>query len=134
MSQFGGGFVPGLRVERDDLDASADFLASEHYMVKRGGVTLDASLVPADANGDRIILGGTLLGKVTTTGFYGPYSNAQVDGRGTSTGLLFPGDLNLRHGDTMLAGMLIHGSVLEARCTGVDEAAKTDLAGRVIFQ
>jgi len=133
-SVFGGGFVPGLRVLTDDLDASFDFLASEHYILKRGGITLDAALVPADANGDKILRGGTLLGKVTATSRYGPYDNALIDGRQDAKGVLFAGDLNLRWGATMLTGLLIHGSVLQARCTGYDAAAAADLAGRVIFQ
>lgn len=240
--QFGGGFSPGLRTVTDDLDPSVDWIASEHYMVKRGGITIDYLLVPADANGRRIVRGGTALGKVTASGKYGPYltqtnevqtvavtgsptggdftltfsgqttaaipfnataaqvqaaleglSNINVgdvavtggplpgtavvvtfkgqyigtdvatmtdtssltggttpdagvtvttagganppspDGRETCVGFSFPGDINVQWGDA-ITGLFIHGSVLESRCTGVDSAAKTDLAGKVIFQ
>lgn len=237
-----GGYTPGLRTEPVDLGPSFDFLASEHYSVKRSGITLDAALVTADADGNKIVKGGTVLGKVTATGKYGPYlhqtnevqrvaitgaptggtftltfsgqttaaiaynatatavadalralsniNNADVeaaggplpatavdvtfqgqytgtdvaqmtatssltggttpavsvttttagganpaspDGREVAAGILFAGDLNLANGDT-ICGLLLHGSVLRARCTGVDAAAETDLSGRIWFQ
>jgi hypothetical protein len=236
-----GGYTPGLRTEPVDLGPSFDFLASEHHSVKRAGITLDSTLVTADADGNKIVKGGSVLGKVTATGKYGPYlhstnevqrvevtaatdgtftltfdgqttaaiaynaaaadmqtaleglpniasgdvtatggplSTAPVDvefagqylgtdvpqmtsdntnlvgtgaaatvttvtaggaevtggdGREVATGILFAGDLNLRHGD-VICGLMVHGSVLEARCTGVDPAAKADLAGRIWFQ
>lgn len=131
-AQFGGGYSPGLRTVSTDLDPSVDWLASEHYMVKRAGMTIDYTTVTA-VNGQRILRGGTAMGKITTSGKYGPYSDAATDGRQTCVGLLFPGDIDVQWGDT-IAGLLIHGSVLEARCTGIDAAAKTDLAGKVVFQ
>ena len=132
-AQFGGGYSPGLRRASLDIDPSVDWLASEHYMVKRAGITIDYTTVTANSDGRRIIKGGTLIGKITASGKYGPYSDAASDGRQVAVGLLFPGDINVQFGDT-IAGLLIHGSVLEARCTGVDANGKTDLAGKVIFQ
>lgn len=240
--QFGGGFSPGLRESDLDIDPTVDWLASEHFSVKRAGITIDYTTVTADADGRRIIRGGTAMGKITASGKYGPYrpqtnevqqvaitgsptsgtftltysgqttaaipynaTAAQVktaleglsninpgdvdvtggplpgtavsvtfkgqyigtnvaamtstdslgggsspasavstttaggadpsspDGRETAVGLLFPGDLNVQWGDTV-AGLLTHGSAIEARCTGIDSAAKTDLAGRIWFQ
>lgn len=241
-AQFGGGYSPGLRTVSTDLDPSVDWLASEHFMVKQGGITIDYTTVPANSKGQRILRGGTAIGKITVSGKYGPYlpqtnevqsvtvtggptsgtfaltfagqtatipfnataAQAQAlleglsninpgdvlvtggplpgsalvvtfkgqyigtdvaamtknagalgggtspdvtiatttagganpgaaDGREVGTGFLFPGDIDVQWGDT-LAGMLIHGSVLEARCTGVDSAFKADMGGRVIFQ
>lgn len=242
-SPFGGGFSPGLREQDLDIDPTVDWLASEHFSVKRAGITIDYLLVDADANGRRIIRGGTAMGKVTASGKYGPYlaqtnevqgvaitgaptsgdftltysgqttavipwnaTAAQVktalealsninpgdvdvaggplpatavsvtfkgqyfatdvtamtaddaglgggstpevvistttagganpgspDGREAGVGLLFPGDLNVQWGDTV-AALLTHGSALEARCTGIDSAFKTDVAGRIWFQ
>lgn len=241
--QFGGGYSPGLRRSSLDIDPSVDWLASEHYQVKRAGATIDYTTVPADSDGRRIIKGGTALGKITATGKYGPYlaqtnevqtvtvtgtptsgtytltfsgqttagipfnataaqvqtalealSNIEVgdvtvtggphpgtaivvtfkgqyigtdvaalvknasglgggtspdvtvstttagganppsaDGRETGVGFLFPGDINVEFGDAVV-GVLLHGSVLEARCTGVDAAFKADVAGRISFQ
>jgi hypothetical protein len=132
-SPFGGGFTAGLREQDLDIDPTVDWLASEHFSVKRAGITIDHLLVPADADGRRIIKGGTALGKVTATGKYGPYSNALADGREVGTGLLFPGDLNVQYGDTV-AALLTHGSPIQARCVGVDDAFKADVAGRIWFQ
>lgn len=229
-----GGFTPGLRTISDGVTAEASFLASEHQMVKRSGITLAAALVSADGNGDKIVKAGTVLGKVTATGKYGPYggnvnevqtitvdaaggtftitfdgettaaiaynaaasavqaallllSNLDAgdvavtgdaggpftltfggkyagqnvpavttgvgsltggagtavvttgtaggstvsDGREVAAGILLE-SVNLKDGDTV-TGMLIHGSVLEARCTGVDTAAKTALS-QIVFQ
>lgn len=237
-----GGYSPGLTTEPVNLGPSFDFLASEHYSVKRSGITLDSTLVPADADGNKIVKGGTVLGKVTATGKYGPYlqstnevqniamggtvtggsftltfdgvgptaaipwdaTAAQVqsaleglsniasgdvvvtggpfpgtsvdvefvgrytgtdvpqmvvtssltgtsptitvttttaggaevtggDGREVAEGILFAGDINLAGGD-VICGLMLHGSVLQARCSRVDPGAKADLAGRIWFQ
>jgi Bacteriophage lambda head decoration protein D len=127
-----GGFTPGLRTVSDGVTAEASFLASEHGMVKRSGITLDATQVTADGDGNKIVKAGTVLGKVTANGKYGPYDNAASDGTEVAVGFALE-SVNLKDGDT-ICGILLHGSVLEARCTGVDASAKTDLAGRVIFQ
>lgn len=69
-----GGFTAGLKRSSVAITGGASFLASEQMRVKRGGITLDASLVAADANGDKIIKAGTFVSKVTATSKYGPYS------------------------------------------------------------
>lgn len=130
-----GGFTPGLRREDDGLglDYEAAFLASEHHMQKRGGITIDASTVGADANGDKILSAGTVLAKVDSTGKYRAYDNAQAaNAGGVASGFLLE-SVNLRDGD-VITGLMIHGSVIEARTSGLDSAAKTDLAGRIVFQ
>lgn len=128
----GGGFTAGLTTNRDPLSGSVEFLASQHYMVKRGGITLDASAFTADENGDKIVRGGTVLYLNSSTGKYSATAGTTGDDA-KAKGLLFAGDLNVRDGDTV-AGLLIHGSVLEARCTGVTDTVKTDLGDRIIFQ
>lgn len=127
-----GGFTPSLRTVVDGVNAEAAFLASEHIMVKRGGITLDSTLVTADVDGNKIITAGTLLGEITATGKHVPYVAAGVDGEGTAVGFLLE-SVNLKDGDAIV-GLLIHGSVIEARCTGVDAAAKVDLGSQIIWQ
>lgn len=127
-----GGFTPALVTTSDGVTAEASVLASEHAMFKRVGITLDASLVAADGDGNKILAAGTVIGKVTATGKYGAYNNAATDGREVAVGLITE-SVNLKDGD-VITHLLLHGSVLEARCTGVDANAKTDLAGRIIFQ
>jgi hypothetical protein len=241
VTTFGGGYRPGIQRITDSLGPMVDFLASEKYTVKRGGVTLDYTKFSPDANGDRIIKAGTILSKITASGLYGPYRGtteevqsvtitgsptggtftltysgqttaaipynataAQVqtalealsnigvgdvvvaggpgpgsafsvtfagalantdvaamtatpsltggstpsvtigtttagggagaaDGLDVAKGLLFAGDMNVRWGNAT-AGLLIHGSVLEARIPNVDPAAKVDLGDRIIWQ
>lgn len=73
-----GGFTPSLRRSDVSLSGKASFLASEQILVKRGGITLDASLVAADENGNKILEEGTFVSEVTATGKYGPYSHADL--------------------------------------------------------
>lgn len=68
-----GGFTPALKRTDVALSGKASFLASERMTVKRGGITLDASLVTADADGNKILEEGTFVAAVTATGKYGPY-------------------------------------------------------------
>lgn len=128
-----GGFTPSLRSEDDSLGYEAAFLASEHSMKKRGGITVDASTVGADADGNKILRAGTVMAKVDSTGKYRAYDNGlAADAGGVASGFLLE-SINLRDGD-VICGLLIHGSVLSARTSGLDSNARTDLAGRIVFQ
>jgi hypothetical protein len=128
-----GGFAPALKRTTTFLPGrEASFLASEHIAVKRIGATYDSTAITADANGDKVLKAGTVVAKVTATGKYVPYASAGTGGAGTAVGFVME-SLNLRKGD-VVAGLMLHGSVLEARCTGVDAGAKTALAGRIWFQ
>lgn len=231
LGMSGGGFTPGLKTTQDPLQSSVEFLASQDYTVKRGGITLDAAAVAADADGNKIVKGGTALYKRAATGKYTPATGQEVQtvtvtgapaggtftltyagqttagiaynatvtavrtalealsnlapgdvtvtgsaggpytvtftaggdvaqmtasgagltggttpdvavatttGGGTgedglARGLLFPGDVNLVDGD-VITGLMIRGSVLEARCTGITSQVKTDLGDRFIWQ
>ena len=55
---------------------------SHHIRYLTGGVTIDRETVPEDADKKRIVRIGTILGKITATGYYGPYDPAAADGRG----------------------------------------------------
>lgn len=131
-----GGFTAGLRRTVDPLAGSINVLASQHGMVKRVGLTLDASLFGApDDDGNILVLNGRLVGKVTATGKYGPYSGSATDGRQDidQVGIIFNGGVNLKDGD-VITGALFHGSVLEARLSGLTATARTGLKHRIIFQ
>jgi hypothetical protein len=126
-------FRPSLKTTSQAVSAEASFLASDHQMAKRSGITLDASTVEADDDGNKILTAGTVLAKVDDTGKYRTYENTlDADEGGVAAGFLYE-SVNLKDGD-VICGMLIHGSVLEARCSGLDSNAKTDLAGRIVFQ
>jgi hypothetical protein len=125
------GFKPGLRTTSLGVGPDYSFLGSQHTMVHRAGVTLDAATVGVDANGDKILLAGTVLGKVTASGKYGAYGNGLSDGRQTAVCFLLE-TVNLRDGD-VIAAALDHGSVIVPRTSGLDSAARTDLAGRFFY-
>ena len=125
-----GGFNPNL-ISTDFGHASASFLASEHGMAKRIGCTLDADLMTADSNGNKYLMAGTAIGKVTGTGLFGPYNNGLGDGRQVGVGLL-EHDTNLKYGDVTVS-LMIHGSAIESRCIGVDAGFKVDMP-MIIFQ
>lgn len=114
------------------LADEAEFLASENYTVKRVGVTLDASLVGADANGDKILMKGTVLARIDATGRYAPYENGGSGGRGTPKGFLIEA-VNLKAGNAV-TGMVIAGSVIGVRASGLDTSAETALTGQFTFQ
>lgn len=125
------GFTPGLRRESIGVGSEFSFLASEHTAVRRAGVTLDAILVDADGDGNKILMAGTVLGKIEVSGKYGPYDNAAADGRELAAGFLMH-DVNLIHGD-VVESMLEHGGVIVPRTSGLDSNARTDLAGRFFY-
>lgn len=130
-----GGFTPGLKKYSDPLSGHINILASQHMMVKSVGITLDASLVAADEDGNKIVANGTVVAKVTETGKYGPFDAEAIDGRedASTAGIIFNGGVNLRDGDTV-TGILMHGSVLEARLVNSTPELKAAVAGRIIFQ
>jgi hypothetical protein len=49
-----------------------EFLASRHMTTK--AVTIDASTVSADGNGDKVLKAGTVLGRIAASGLFGPYA------------------------------------------------------------
>lgn len=70
-----GGFAPRLKRESLGVGGEVAFLASEDYTVKRAGVTLKASAVTADEDGNKILPLGTLV-TPDVDGQYVPYSGA----------------------------------------------------------
>jgi len=127
-----GGYRPSLKSQDLGVSEEVDFRASIHGTHKRGGITIDASTVTADSNGDKIIGKGAVLGLVDSSGKYRVYSNAlAADAGGTAAGFLVH-SVNLRDGDVP-ADLLVGGSVIAARCSGLDVSARADLA-HVIFQ
>lgn len=132
-----GGFTPSLKRTDVALSGKASFLASERMTVKRGGITLDSTLVAADADGNKILEAGTFVAEVTATGKYGVYDAAALDGRQTpsddDSGYLLEA-VNLKDGD-VICGLLVEGSVLEARVTpALDATIRDAVKGRIIFQ
>lgn len=77
------------------------------------------------------IKSGTVLGKVTASGLYGPYDDAASDGRQTAVGILFSSE-NVLNADgsakaKVSSAMLVHGFVAAAKLVGIDANGQTDL-------
>ena len=132
-----GGFQPSLKRTDVAVGGKASFLASENMTVKRGGITLDSTLVTADGDGNKILEAGTFVTPVTATGKYGIYATGALDGRQTPSddvsGYLLE-SVNLKDGD-VICGLLIEGSVLSARVTpALDATIRAAVKGRILFQ
>lgn len=127
-----GGFNPKLVTKTVGVGREASILASEHNISVREGITLDASTVSADADGNKILIKGTVIGKIANNGKFGAYSNDHNDGREVAVGIL-PESVNLRDGD-VITSLYLHGSFIESRLSGLDSGAKTDLLGRFVWQ
>lgn len=82
-------------------------------------VTLASGVVPFDSDNNKIVIPGTVLGKITASGVnqnkYGPYDSGASDGRETAVCLLDTYS-NLKDGD-LEVGALFEGHVIEAKVT-----------------
>ena len=125
-----GGFNPNL-ISTDFGHASASFLASEHSISRRIGVTIDADTGAADSNGNKYLMAGTAMGMITSSELYGPYNDGLGDGRETGIGLL-EHDVELKYGD-VTASILMHCAAIEDRCIGVDANFKTDCPNIIFY-
>lgn len=114
------------------------WLGSAHGTETGEPVTLQANLFTLGTHyPDGFLKSGIVLGKVTATGLYGPYSDAAVDGRTVAVGILLASvqlpttvDANTKPQGSMIR----HGIVVESKLIGIDANGKTDLAGRVVFK
>lgn len=137
-----GGFSPSLKRSGVEITGGAHFLASEKYVAKRAGITLDASTITADGDGNKILEAGTFVTPITSgagsVGKYSVYDSVATNGQQTPdtdvSGFLFE-SVNLKDGD-VICGLIIHGSVLGARVTPspVPAAIATAVAGRITIQ
>lgn len=95
----------------------------------RATITLDISKFVAGTHyPNGYIKSGTVLGKVTATGKYGPYDNTASDGREVAAGLLW--DSVTPTSTEEAAPLWFTGFVKESKLPaahGLDSAAKVDL-------
>jgi hypothetical protein len=116
------------------------WIGSEEGTRSNVSVTLDLSKFDfATVFTNLVIPSGTVLGKVSASGLYGPYNDTLNTGVEVAKGHLFT-DVDVKqiveivHGTTLtgsvLAAMLIRGVVIEAKLPtnhGLDANGKTDL-------
>ena len=126
-----------LGIQRETFAAPEDYswLGSAHGTNEADPITLNGDLFLA-AFPTGIVPGGTVVGKVTATGLYAPYTDAATHGAGTDTAaghLLTTVDL----GGTVAAdvgnvgaALYWHGEVIVAKLKtnhGLTAAARADL-------
>jgi hypothetical protein len=92
--------------------APAEILASDHYQVIPGGVTIDASSVASGTYAGKVLPAGTPMAEISGSGLYGPYASGATDGRQVFVGLLFY-EVDLSAGNDT-GSILIHAIVKEA--------------------
>ncbi|MFF0245038.1 head decoration protein [Streptosporangium sandarakinum] len=112
------------------------WLGSAHATTATRTITLDTSaFTPATHYPGGYFPSGLPLGKITTTGKYGPYDNTAEDGRDTLTGFLFTAVKAPASTTTDVGAALFeHGRIVEARLPiAIDAAGKTDVAARITF-
>lgn len=95
-------------------------------------ITIDVSkFTPATHFPNGYLPSGTVLGKVTVGGLYGPYDNTATDGREVADCILFS-SLTIASGSTKVGGAgLVHGFVNTSKLPFQAGAGSLDAAGRV---
>ncbi len=97
-------------------------------------VTLDTSTFTEGTHfPNGYIPSGTVLGRITATGLFGPYDNAANDGREVAVGFLYSNTKVRTGGPDVGAPIHWRGVIRAARLwanSGLDSAARTDLAAK----
>lgn len=104
-----------LRIRSEQFTPSEDqsWLGSAHGTNEADTITLDGALLGDFEDG--FVPSGIVLGRVTSTGLYGPYDPGAEDGRETARGHLFT-TKGLNEGQTRVpAALLWHGQVIVDR-------------------
>lgn len=121
------------------LQPTETFLAEDRsWLGSRDGtdvtqtVTLDTStFVEGTHYAAGYIPSGTVLGRITATGLFGPYDNAASDGREVAVGFLYSNTKVRSGGPDVGAPIHWRGVIRASRLpanSGLDSAARTDLA------
>lgn len=113
------------------------WLGASHGTDLGRSITLDTSAFTAGTHyPDGYFPSGLPLGKITSSGLYGPYDNAASDGTEVLAGFLLtpvkPGSPTT----VDVGGVLFeHGRVVEANLPiAIDSAGRADVAGRITFE
>lgn len=107
---------------------------SRHGIEYKINVTLDVSAFAADRYPNGFIPSGTVLGKITATGLYGPYDGAATDGTETAACLLYADARVVRANGTTAtrvgSGGLVRGDVTASKLPFQSGKGSIDTAGR----
>lgn len=96
-----------------------------------GLVTINATLVGIDGDEDKLIKAGTLLGRITSSGYYNVYDASATDGREIPVGVLMY-DITINEGETINAPIIVLGTLIKEYLTGYDANAQELLNAKEI--
>lgn len=125
---------PNVGFATEESVTPSEFLLDSHIMQK--GVTIASAARDSGNTVTTTLRPGLMLGKITASGKYTNYSNSASDGSQACLGILkdqvkvLDADANAVDAQAV---MVIHGRVDESALIGSDSAAKSDLAGQIVF-
>lgn len=113
------------------------WLGSAHGTDATRTITLDISSFDEETHyPDGVIRSGTVLGRITATGLYGPYDDTAEDGTEDAAGFLF-NSVGVTSESDQGAPLLEHGMVVQANLpdnNGLDAAGIADMSGRIVVR
>lgn len=114
------------------------WLGSQHGTESNRSVTLDVTKFDKTKHfPDGQILSGTVLGRITASGLYGPYDGAATDGRDTAAGHLYNTTPVASTATRLGAPLFEHGAVVKTKLPanhGLDASAEADLKGQIRYR
>ena len=99
------------------------------YFVNDHG--LDSLFSVTIASSSTVLSGGTVLGRITSSGKYTAYNNGNSDGTETARGILFE-RVDASDGDH-LGSMQVMGVVRSGSLIGIDDAGRVELSEHFIL-
>lgn len=126
-----------LTIRSDTFGADdKSWLGSAHGTDATIPVTLDTSAFTAGTHyPSGYFKSGIPLGKITASGKYAPYNDANTDGTQTVAGFLYaPVKAPTDNTIDPAGAMLVHGMIRESRLPiALDANGRTDVAGRFVL-
>jgi hypothetical protein len=118
--------------KRFEVESDYEILASlEVVREVTNGITIDATAVTADANGDKIILKGMPMAKLTASGKWVPYNPEGTNGSQNPT-VILKRTVNVKNGDHVVGGFEV-AKVIAARIPVTVDDALREKMPHIIF-
>lgn len=107
--------------------------AGQFLLAEANGTLSRERIVIAEGQG--VLPVGQVLGKITASGKFGKYNNADTEtGVGTAVAILYD-EVDATDADAPGVGVFRHAEVKDSELTGIDAAGKLDLApAHIIFR
>lgn len=127
--------VPGMGPTVESTDNHFLWGPNTWYLTK--SIVIDSASTDSGSSPTTDLRAGLLMGKVTSTGRYKPYSATATTGEEVAEGILFHGVRMLRPldatADHQVASLVVAGPVKGGNLYGIDQVARKQMKGRFIF-